>query len=412
MTDPLEGPGSGPGRIADTAADRAHMQRALQLASSARYVAPPNPAVGCVIVSADGHVIGEGSTDRVGGAHAEIAALRAVAGNGAATAGATAYVTLEPCCHHGRTPPCTDSLIAAGIDRVVVAVTDPDPRVNEGGIQTLRAAGIEVLSGSAEEQAAAIAANFAFFHRVRHKRPFVRIKLASSLDGRTAMQSGESVWITGEAARRDVQFLRAESDCVLSGSGTVLHDDPTLNVRLSAEELSLACGGAGAAGNSPIVPHDSGAVRQPLRAIVDSRMRLGADARLFSTGGDVRIYTDGIKSSKNNEIESISAVKCEVIPVLGTGGSGIDLRLLMEDLALLPVNLVHVEAGATLCGALLSAGLADEIVLYLAPHLMGNQGKPQFVLPEIHNMSERIPLALKGIHQIGEDVRLTMTFPG
>ena len=400
------------GKTGAVVSDRAHMQRALQLASMARFVAPPNPAVGCVIVSTDGKVIGEGSTDRVGGAHAEVAALRAVADKGHASAGATAYVTLEPCCHHGRTPPCTDSLIKAGIARVVIAVTDPDPRVNEGGSQRLQAAGIRVDSGTAEEEAAAIATNYAFFHRIRHKRPFIRIKLASSIDGRTAMQSGESEWITGEAARRDVQFLRAESDCVLSGSGTVLHDDPTLNVRLSAEDIHAVCNSKQTVACAALPEPDSRPVRQPLRAIVDSQMRMRADARLFTTGGDVRIYTDGIKTSKNKELESISVVNCEIVPVLGTGGSGIDLRLLMEDLAQLPVNLVHVEAGATLCGALLSAGLADEIVLYLAPHLMGNQGKPQFVLPEIHNMSERIPLVVKGIEQVGEDVRITLTFSG
>lgn len=376
-------------------ADAKHMQRALELAKGARFTAPPNPAVGCVIAADDGRSLGEGATAAVGGAHAEIAALADVKSRGLSAQGATAYVTLEPCCHHGRTPPCTDSLIAAGIARVVIAVTDPDPRVNSRGLQVLKEAGIRVDSAT-EFKAQAISINRSFFHRLRHGRPFVRIKLASSLDGRTAMQSGESVWITGEAARRDVQFLRAESDCILTGSGTVIHDDPSLNVRLSAAELGLADEGGTAV------------VRQPLRAIVDSQMRLGGGARLFSTGGDVRIYTDGIEVSKNNEIENISKVKYEIVHNFGTQGSGIDLELMMQDLGNLPVNHVHVEAGATLCGALLTAGLADEIVLYLAPHLMGNQGKPQFVLPEIHKMDQRLELALKGIEQVGDDVRLTL----
>lgn len=376
-------------------ADARHLQRAIELARSARFIAPPNPAVGCVITTPEGQTLGEGATGPVGGAHAEVAALADVQARGLSAEGATAYVTLEPCCHHGRTPPCTDSLIAAGIARVVVAATDPDPRVNSKGLQQLKDAGIHVDRATEEVEAEAMLINRSFFHRIQQGRPFVRIKLASSLDGRTAMQSGESVWITGDAARRDVQFLRAESDCILSGSGTVIHDDPSLDVRLSTEELGLSA-------------TEATAVRQPLRAIVDSQMRLQASARLFTTGGDVRIYTDGIRTSKNNEIEKLTKVKSEIVHSLGTQGSGIDLHELMQDLGQLPVNHVHVEAGATLCGALLSAGLADEIVLYLAPHLMGNQGKPQFVLPEIHKMEQRLQLALKGIEQVGDDVRLTL----
>ncbi len=375
-------------------ADTQLMQRALELAKSARFTAPPNPAVGCVIADDTGRILGEGATAAVGGPHAEIAALHDLRARGFTAQGATAFVTLEPCCHHGRTPPCTDSLIATGIARVVVAVADPDPRVDGRGLQRLRDAGIRVDRASADVEAAATSINRAFFHRLRHGRPFIRIKLASSLDGRTAMQSGESVWITGEAARRDVQFMRAESDCILSGSGTIMHDDPSLNVRLSAEELAL---------NGP-----DAIVRQPLRVLVDSQLRVPTSAKLFTTGGDVRIYTDGIKSFKNNGINKTVKVNCQIVHNMGVKGAGIDLGQLMQDLASLPVNHVHVEAGATLCGALLSAGLADEIVLYLAPHLMGNQGKPQFVLPEIHKMDQRLQLALKSIEQVGEDVRLTL----
>lgn len=367
-------------------ADVQFMQAALACARRARFLAPPNPAVGCVITSADGKILGEGHTLAVGGSHAEIVALQDCHSRGHNVTGATLYVTLEPCCHHGRTPPCTDSIIRSGVTKVVIAVADPDPRVNGQGIDALKSAGIAVESGLLEAEALEL--NSAFFHRVKTGRPLVRIKLASSLDGRTAMQSGESMWITGEGARRDVQYLRAESDCILTGSGTVLTDDPSLNVRLTPADLGI----------------DSGKARQPLRAIVDSRLRIGPEAKLFEVGGPVRIYTDGVKVNKNNSLGN----KCEVIPDFGTEGSGIELRAMLEDLGKLPVNLVHVEAGATLCGALLLEGLADEIVLYLAPHLMGNQGKPQFILPEMHKMDQRISLDLVRHEMVGQDLRLTL----
>lgn len=206
------------------------------------------------------------------------------------------------------------------------------------------------------------------------------------------MQSGESMWITGPEARQDVQFLRAESDCILTGSGTVLHDDPSLDVRLSADQLGL----------EPATR----AVRQPLRVIVDSVMRVKPDRRLFSTGGDIRIYTDGVKFNKNNDLGSFSERQVDIVHDMGTDGAGISLSAMLADLGRLPVNLVHVEAGATLCGALLSRGLVDEIVLYLAPHIMGNQGKPQFILPELHSMDERVALTLQSQEQVGKDLRL------
>lgn len=360
--------------------DHRFMQRALVLAERARYIAPPNPAVGCVLIQGD-NIIGEGWTQRVGGSHAEIKALENAAGQ--ELAGATAYVTLEPCCHTGRTGPCTDALIEAGVARVVVAMPDPDPRVDGSGLQQLSAAGIAVSSGLLSSEARVI--NKGFFHRLEHGRPRVTVKIASSLDGRTAMESGESVWITGEAARRDVQFMRARSDCILTGSGTVLHDDPTLDVRLSAEDLQ-----------------QSGPVRQPLRVLLDSTLRTPLDARLFATGGDIRIYSNGINNNKYNGLNK----PVKVISDYGVADRGVDLEALFADLARIPVNEVHVEAGATLCGALLSRRLVDEIVLYLAPHLMGNQGRAQFILPGLATMSDRIELQQLELDKVGEDIRI------
>ena len=299
--------------------------------------------------------------------------------------GATAYVTLEPCSHQGRTPPCTDALIAAGISSVIVAVSDPDPRVNGSGLSRLQEAGISVQEGLLAAEATEQHRNF--FHRVVTGRPRVRVKLASSVDGRTAMASGESKWITRSAARDDVQLLRAESDCILTGSGTVLADDPGLDVRLTPESLGLA----------------EGAVRQPLRVILDSHLRTPADARLFECGGDLRIYSNGKNTNKYNKIGD----KVKVISDSKCDASGIDLEALLAELASLPVNLVHVEAGPTLCGALLQARLVDEIVVYLAPHIMGSEARPQFELPGITTMSQRLELELEQVRQLGGDLRLS-----
>ena len=362
-----------------------HMARALELGETARLIAPPNPAVGCVIALHE-QVLGEGATGPVGSAHAEIAALDDAIASGRDVAGATAYVTLEPCSHQGRTPPCTHALIDSGIASVIVAVSDPDPRVNGAGLSQLREAGISVQQGLLETEA--IHQHRNFFHRVSSGRPRIRIKLASSVDGRTAMASGESKWITASAAREDVQLLRAESDCVLTGSGTVLADDPGLDVRLTAQALGLPSGEI---------------VRQPLRVILDSQTRTPADARLFQCGGDLRIYAtnDNINKYKslNNKVKVVSEFKCE--------SGGIDLVALFADLAAIPVNLVHVEAGPTLCGALLQARLVDEIVVYLAPHIMGSEARPQFELPGITTMSQRLELELEQVRQLGDDLRLS-----
>ena len=390
------------------------MRRAHELARQAQTIAPPNPAVGCVIVR-DGRELGAGHTQRTGGPHAEIEALAsarsAVAGAAAQRLeGATAYVTLEPCCHQGRTGPCTDALIAAGVTRVVIAATDADPRVAGQGIEHLRAAGIDVVNGVLPAPTRWL--NRGFFCRLQQARPWVRVKLASSLDGRTAMATGESKWITGSAARQDVQLLRAQSDCILTGSGTVLHDDPSLDVRATATELGI-----------------EGPVRQPVRAVVDSQLRTPIDARLFATGGPVRLYTRDAATTEaaatrllqaNSAPRGASRMgdhglaadlygdRVQVFTNHANAEEGVDLDAVLRDLARIPVNLVHVEAGATLCGALLQAGLVDEIVMYLAPHLMGNQGRAQFVLPEIATMQDRIGLHLDTVEQVGDDVRLCL----
>src|SRR6056297_2282103 len=285
--------------------DRVCMARALRLAERGRYTTAPNPRVGCVLVRG-GAVVGEGWHERAGGPHAEIVALAAA---GAAARGATAYVSLEPCCHHGRTGPCTEALIEAGVARVVYGADDPNPRVAGEGAARLRAAGIDVAGGLLAAQSERL--NAGFLLRMRHGRPRVTLKIASSLDGATAMASGESRWITGDAARRDVQRLRAASGAILTGIGTVLADDPRLTVRGEAF------------GAAP---------RQPLRVVLDSRLRTPADAKVLA-------------------------------------GTGAVLALLAQR----EINDVLVEAGPELCGAFLAAGLVDELVIYLAPHIMGSE---------------------------------------
>lgn len=362
----------------DNHAPEFYMARAIRLAKKGLYTTHPNPRVGCVLVK-DGQIIGEGAHLKAGEAHAEVNALKCVADH---PAGATAYVTLEPCFHTGKTPPCANALIDADVSRVVIAMSDPNPLVAGRGVQKLIDAGIDVEVGLLQADAEAL--NPGFIKRMKTGLPFVRIKLAASLDGRTAMASGESVWITGEAARRDVQFLRARASCVLTGSGTVLHDNPSMNVRLDAADLGLA--------SAPL---------QPLRVVLDSRLKTPSNANIYSLVGRTIIYT---KSNENKMInDSVDIVR-------QTGSTDhIDLLDLLQDLGKREINEIHVEAGAKLCGALLSQGLVDEIVLYTAPHIMGNTGKPLFHIPEIQAMSERISLELSDVRQVGSDIRMTLT---
>lgn len=351
-------------------ADSQWMALALRLAERGLHTTSPNPRVGCVLVK-DGRVVGEGWHERAGEPHAEVHALRAA---GKQAQGATAYVTLEPCSHHGRTPPCADALIAAGVKCVVAAMQDPNPLVAGQGIAKLRAAGIEVESGLME--AAARELNIGFVARMSRGMPWVRSKIAASLDGHTALNNGTSKWITGEAARSDVQHWRARSCAVLTGVGTVLADDPQLNVRGIA------------------------ATRQPLRVILDSYLRIPPTARIL--GGGALVYTASADAAKRAALQQKGA---EVVHLPGTNGQ-VDLRGVMRDLAQRGCNEVLVEAGRTLNGALLQAGLVDELVLYLAPQLLGDAARGMADMGELTQLQQRVELHWQDVRQVGGDLRI------
>jgi len=355
--------------------DFAFMARALRLAKQGIYTADPNPRVGCVIVLND-QVVGEGWHQRAGGHHAEIMALENA---GDASVGATAYVNLEPCCHHGRTPPCTDALIAAGIKRVVVAATDPNPAVAGAGERQLAAAGVTVLAGLLEAESRAL--NIGFFRRMQANRPYLRTKIAVSLDGRTALANGESKWITGKAARADVQRWRARSSAILTGVGTVIADDPLLTVR--AEEL--------------------GSVEPPVRIVVDSHLRIPVDAQMFGSPGSVRIFCIEAHDETRSALETAGAV----VEVLDSEDGRVCLTGVLGRLAELEVNEVLVEAGPTLNGALLEAGLIDELLVYMAGNILGTHGRGMFAIPELTDMSKRTELNLVELRRVGDDCRLT-----
>ncbi|MFZ2302673.1 MAG: bifunctional diaminohydroxyphosphoribosylaminopyrimidine deaminase/5-amino-6-(5-phosphoribosylamino)uracil reductase RibD [Gallionella sp.] len=354
-----------------SAQDSLWMAQALQLAERGLYTTSPNPRVGCVLVR-DGDVVGEGWHERAGEPHAEAHALQTA---GDAARGATAYVTLEPCSHHGRTPPCADALIRAGVARVVMAVQDPNPQVAGQGIAKLRAAGIEVECGLME--AAVRELNIGFFARMARGTPWVRSKIAMSLDGRTALVNGESKWITGDAARQDVQHWRARSCAVLTGIGTVLADDPQLNVR--GIETS----------------------RQPLRAVVDNALRLPPNARLLQQRGAV-VYTATQDAQKIAALEQAGAV----VTVLPDANGQVDAAAVLRDLAARGCNEVLVEAGSKLNGALLKAGLADELVLYIAPQLLGDMARGMTQLGELTSLDQRIELEWKDVRHVGKDLRI------
>jgi diaminohydroxyphosphoribosylaminopyrimidine deaminase/5-amino-6-(5-phosphoribosylamino)uracil reductase len=353
--------------------DRRWMARALELARRGLETTAPNPRVGCVLVR-DGVVVGEGWHERAGLPHAEVNALRAA---GANAQGAAAYVTLEPCSHHGRTPPCADALVKAGVRRVVVATGDPNPEVAGLGIARLRAAGIDVECGLLEAEARAL--NVGFFRRMELGLPFVRCKLAMSLDGRTAMASGESRWITAEPARADVQRLRARSCAVLTGIGTVLADDPRLDVR--REDTAPPA-------------------RQPLRVVLDSGLRIPAAARVLAPPGSVLIVTAAGRAAPR-----LVAEGAELLCLQAEDGR-VPLRAVLQALAARGCNEVLIEAGATLAGAFARAGLIDEYVLYVAPVLMGSHARPLLDLP-FERMDERRPLSIRDISAVGTDWRVT-----
>jgi diaminohydroxyphosphoribosylaminopyrimidine deaminase/5-amino-6-(5-phosphoribosylamino)uracil reductase len=364
------------------------MQLAIRLAKKGLYTTQPNPAVGCVIVK-DGEIIGEGWHRMAGEAHAEINALKQA---GSSAKGAAVFVTLEPCSHTGKTPPCADALIKAGVKEVIVAMTDPNPLVAGQGLKKLNDAGIKTQSGLLETQARAL--NPGFIKRMESGRPFVRVKMAMSLDGRTAMASGESQWISGEASRNDVQRLRAESSAILTGIETVLADDPSMNVRLTAEQLGIVADSV-QAGSAQA---ESAQVRQPKRIVLDSQFRMPSQAKIFSLEGQCIVYTTvNVDNRKDYPF---------IIETCDSQDGKIDLHWLMKDLADKEVNLLHIEAGSVLCGALLQNALVDEIVVYMAPHIMGDSAKGLFNLPGLEKMKDRISLQIKDVRAIGIDVRI------
>jgi len=352
-------------------ADHDYMRRALELAARGLYTTTPNPRVGCVIVR-DGAIVGEGFHERAGEPHAEVLALRAA---GERARGATVYLTLEPCAHYGRTPPCADALIEAGVARVVAAMRDPNPRVAGGGFEKLRAAGIAVETGLMEEQARAL--NIGFVSRMTRGTPWVRLKVAASLDGKTALANGKSQWITSVEARRDGHAFRARACAILTGIGTVRDDDPRLDVR----EVETP--------------------RQPLKVLVDSRLEAPLDAKLFQSGKVL------VAAAVNDEarIAALQARGVEVV-VLPNAGGKVDLAELMRELGRRELNEIHVEAGFKLNGSLMRAGLVDELLVYLAPSLLGESPSGMFNLPRIEDLDARWRLEFQDVARIGPDVRL------
>jgi len=356
-----------------TAADHRWMAQALQLAERGLWTTSPNPRVGCVLLAPSGAVVGEGWHEKAGEAHAEIHALRAA---GEQARGATAYVTLEPCSHHGRTPPCAEALIAAGVARVVAAMEDPNPLVAGRGLAALRAAGIEATCGLLEDAAREL--NIGFVSRMTRGRPWLRLKAAASLDGKTALNNGASQWITGPEARRDGQRWRARACAILTGIGTVRDDDPQLNVR----EVDTP--------------------RQPLRVIVDSRLETPLTARILQGGGPVLVagaVTDAAKMA------ALRAAGAEVA-ILPNGEGKVDLLALLTELGRRGINEIHAEAGYKLNGSLLRAGLVDELLLYLAPCLLGHAAAGLFSLPELERLDGRQRLYIRDLRQVGADIRL------
>ena len=354
-----------------SAADHEFMARALQLAERGLLSTTPNPRVGCVIVR-DGTVVGEGWHQRAGEAHAEVHALQAA---GAAAQGATAYVTLEPCSHHGRTPPCCEALQSAGIGRVIAAMQDPNPMVAGQGLAWLRDAGIETACGLMEAEAREL--NIGFVSRMTRGRPWLRLKAATSLDGRTALPNGESQWITGPEARLDGHRWRARACAILTGIGTVRDDDPQLTVR-GVETL-----------------------RQPLRVVVDSRLEISPDARVLQ-GGRVLVVA-AIEAPLQASI--IEAAGAEVICLANADGK-VDLPALLRELAKRGVNELHVEAGFKLNGSLMREGLVDELLLYVAPCLLGDASRGLFNLPELESLEEKRRMRWHELRQVGADLRI------
>lgn len=356
-----------------TPQDAVYMARAITLARQGLYTTDPNPRVGCVLVKED-KIIAEGWHVKAGQGHAEVEALKRVQD----ARGVTAYVTLEPCSHQGKTPPCSDALIMAGVARVVVAMQDPNPLVAGQGLAKLRAAGIEVQCGLLQEEAEKL--NPGFIKRMLTGRPFVRSKLAMSLDGRTAMASGESKWITSAQARADVHRLRARSSAIMTGIETVLADDPALTARIEQDAI------------------------QPVRVVLDSRLRMPLTARMLSLPGRNIILTC---SGEPQKIETLQALGVEVFCAAEDNGH-IALPAVLDLLGRLQVNELLIEAGATLNGALLAENLVDEWIVYMATSILGDQGRGLFTLPGLRRMADKKQLNLLDVRQVGPDLRLVL----
>lgn len=355
-------------------ADQRHMAQALALAERGLYGTTPNPRVGCVLVR-DGAVLAEGWHARAGGPHAEAAAIAEASARGLSLRGATAYVTLEPCNHQGRTPPCARALIEAGVARVVIAMADPNPTAS-GGMQALREAGITVECGLLQAEAEAL--NPGFIARVTRQRPWVRMKIAASLDGRTALVDGRSQWITGAAARQDGHQWRARACAILTGIGTVRDDDPQLNVR------------------------DVDTTRQPLRVVIDSRLETPLSARILQ--GSKTLLLSAIDDPAREAAYAVRGVEVERVPSNAQGKT--DLPLVLETLARRGINELHVEAGAKLNGSLLREGCVDELLIYLAPSVIGDTGLGMFALPPLAELAAQQRLQFTDVRQIGDDLRI------
>ena len=357
------------------------IRQALALAEQSLWLTSPNPRVGCILLDDAGHILGQGHTQQAGGPHAEVMALRDAADLGHSVAGATAYVTLEPCSHHGRTGPCCDALIAAGVQKVVASIADPNPLVSGQGFARLRAAGIDVEVGPGAAESRAL--NIGFFSRMVRRTPWVRMKVAASLDGKTALDNGVSQWITSQAARADGHAWRARACAVLTGIGTVLDDNPRLDVRLV---------------DTP---------RQPVRVVVDSRLQMPLDAHILIATSSVYIYAAVPNDAKKSALEALGA---RVIYLPDADGK-VDLAAMLRDLGQRQINELHIEAGEKLNGSLIRAGLVDEFVVYLAPKLVG-QGRGMARFGPLEALADAVPLEFVSTTLLGPDLRIVARIPG
>ena len=361
------------------------MEQALALAEKSLWLTSPNPRVGCVITDAQGRILGQGHTQKAGGAHAEIMALRHAESQGNSVVGATVYVTLEPCAHFGRTGPCCDALVAAGIKKVVASLADPNPKVSGQGFERLRAAGIEVVIGEGATRSREL--NIGFFSRMVRRTPWVRLKVAASLDGKTALNNGTSQWITSEKARTDGHAWRARACAVLTGIGTIREDNPRLDVRLVASN------------------------RQPHLVVVDSRLETPLNAHIFIAGRAIYIYAAVINDIKKSALEALGAIVIYKPGNTPDTQHKVDLRAMMLDLADREINELHVEAGQKLNGSLIKAGLVDEFLVYLAPKLIG-QGADIAQFGPLEDLAQAVPLTFVSTEKLGPDLRIVARLAG